>query len=90
MKFRSVALALSCLSVSCLPGSAADVKVLAGDPNTVSRTVTYHFRACSRRKRAARRKLYSRSTYESSISGMEAVRAAFCNSRSKVASGAPL
>jgi type IV secretory pathway VirB9-like protein len=42
MKFRNVALALSCLGVICIPGSAADVKVLAGDPSTVSRTVTYH------------------------------------------------
>jgi type IV secretory pathway VirB9-like protein len=42
MSFRNVALALSCLSIPCVPGEAADVKVLAGDPSTVSRTVTYH------------------------------------------------
>ncbi len=42
MKFRNVALALSCLGIPCVPGSAADVKVIAGDPSTVSRTVTYH------------------------------------------------
>jgi type IV secretion system protein VirB9 len=42
MKLRSVALALSCLGIPCLPGRAADVKVLAGDPSTVSRTVPYH------------------------------------------------
>ena len=42
MSFRNVALVLSCLSIPCVPGSGADVKVLAGDPSTVSRTVTYH------------------------------------------------
>ena len=42
MKFYNAALALSCLGVPCFAGSAADVKVLAGDPSTVSRTVTYH------------------------------------------------
>src|ERR1700727_1522403 len=41
MKFRNTALALSCLGIPCL-GVAADMKVLAGDPSTVSRTVTYH------------------------------------------------
>jgi type IV secretory pathway VirB9-like protein len=33
---------MSCLGISCVSGSAAEVNVLAGDPNTVSRTVTYH------------------------------------------------
>jgi type IV secretion system protein VirB9 len=42
MKFQNMALALSCLGISCVPGRAADVKVLAGDPSTVSRTVQYH------------------------------------------------
>ena len=42
MKFRFIALAASCLSIPCIYGSAADVQVLAGDPNTVSRTVSYH------------------------------------------------
>src|SRR3954466_662366 len=42
MRFRNAALALSCLGMPCVPGSAADVKVLAGDPSTVSRSVTYH------------------------------------------------
>ena len=42
MKFRSIALAASCLGISYVPGRAADVKILAGDPNTVSRTVPYH------------------------------------------------
>ncbi len=42
MRICKIALALSCLGITCLPGSAADVKVVAGDPSTVSRTVTYH------------------------------------------------
>lgn len=42
MSFRKTTLAFALVSCSCLPGSAADVKVIAGDPNTVSRTVTYH------------------------------------------------
>jgi type IV secretory pathway VirB9-like protein len=42
MRFRNVALALSYLGMPSLPASAADLKVLAGDPSTVSRTVTYH------------------------------------------------
>jgi type IV secretion system protein VirB9 len=42
VKFRKIALALSCLGVPSFPGSAADVTVLAGDPSTVSRTVSYH------------------------------------------------
>jgi type IV secretory pathway VirB9-like protein len=42
MKTCQLALALSCLGIQCVPGSAADVKVLAGDPSTVSRTVNYH------------------------------------------------
>jgi type IV secretion system protein VirB9 len=41
MKFRCIALAASCLGIPCVYGSAVDVKVVAGDPNTVSRTVTY-------------------------------------------------
>ncbi len=35
-----LALALACLS--CISGSAAEQKILAGDPNTSSRTVSYH------------------------------------------------
>lgn len=42
MSFRSVAMALSCLGIACVSGSAAEVKVLAQDPNTISRTVNYH------------------------------------------------
>jgi type IV secretion system protein VirB9 len=42
MHFRSVVLALLGSGAVCLFGSAADVKVLAQDPSTVSRTVTYH------------------------------------------------
>lgn len=42
MKFRFIALVASCLCIPCIYGSAADVQVLAGDPNTVSRTVSYH------------------------------------------------
>jgi type IV secretion system protein VirB9 len=42
MKFRFIALTASCLSIPCIYGSAADVQALAGDPNTVSRTVSYH------------------------------------------------
>lgn len=42
MKIPNLALALSCFGIPCVPGSAADVKVIAGDPSTVSRTVTYH------------------------------------------------
>ncbi|MFL6449245.1 MAG: TrbG/VirB9 family P-type conjugative transfer protein [Bryobacteraceae bacterium] len=42
MTVGKVALALSCLGIPCIPGSASDVKVVAGDPSTVSRTVTYH------------------------------------------------
>lgn len=41
-KFSTMAFALFCVGVSCVSGAAADVKVLAGDPSTVSRTVTYH------------------------------------------------
>ncbi len=41
-RFSTVAIALSCVGVTCVPGTAADVKVLAGDPSTVSRTVAYH------------------------------------------------
>jgi type IV secretory pathway VirB9-like protein len=42
VKFRKIALALSCLGASCFPESAADASVLAGDPSTISRTVSYH------------------------------------------------
>jgi type IV secretion system protein VirB9 len=42
MKFSAIALAFSCVGVTCVLASAADVKVLAGDPSTVSRTVNYH------------------------------------------------
>jgi type IV secretion system protein VirB9 len=42
MNIRYVAFGLSCLVVPCLAQSTADVKVLAGGPSTVSRTVTYH------------------------------------------------
>ena len=42
MKFCNVALALSCVGIPCFAESAADVKVLAGEPSTVSRRVTYH------------------------------------------------
>src|SRR3954453_10011521 len=42
MKAYKAALALSSLGIPCHGGSAADVKVLAGDPSTRSRTVSYH------------------------------------------------
>lgn len=42
MKFRTIALALSCLGALCFFGSAADAPALAGDPSTSSRTVSYH------------------------------------------------
>ena len=42
MSFRNTMLAFALVSCSSLPGSAADVKVVAGDPSTVSRTVNYH------------------------------------------------
>src|SRR3954447_19876566 len=42
MKVYKAALAFSSLGIPCHGGSAADVKVLAGDPSTVSRTVSYH------------------------------------------------
>src|ERR1700749_1390987 len=42
MRFRSLVFALVGSSAVCLFGSAADVKVLAQDPSTVSRTVSYH------------------------------------------------
>ncbi|MFL6448108.1 MAG: TrbG/VirB9 family P-type conjugative transfer protein [Bryobacteraceae bacterium] len=41
MRFGHVALVLSCLGIPCASGSAADVKVIAGDPSTASRTVNY-------------------------------------------------
>ncbi|MFL6450949.1 MAG: TrbG/VirB9 family P-type conjugative transfer protein [Bryobacteraceae bacterium] len=42
MKFCKAAFALACVGIPCFAGSATDVKVLAGDPSTVSRTVSYH------------------------------------------------
>lgn len=42
MKVSTVALALACIGVTSVRASAADPKVLAGDPSTVSRTVNYH------------------------------------------------
>lgn len=42
MKFRNTAVALACLGIPFAPASPADLKVLAGDPSTVSRTVNYH------------------------------------------------
>src|SRR3954447_3249120 len=42
MKVYKAALAFSSLGIPCHGGTAADVKVLAGDPSTVSRTVSYH------------------------------------------------
>jgi type IV secretion system protein VirB9 len=42
MRFLKHALVFALTSLNCIYGSAADVQVLAGDPNTVSRTVSYH------------------------------------------------
>jgi type IV secretory pathway VirB9-like protein len=42
MTIRNIALALACLGIHSVPGSAAEVKIHAGDPSTVSRTVPYH------------------------------------------------
>src|SRR5581483_4029749 len=42
MKLRTIALALSFLGIPATPATPADMKVLAGDPSTVSRTVSYH------------------------------------------------
>ena len=41
-KFSNVALAVCFAGIPCFAGSAAEVKVLAQDPNTTSRTVNYH------------------------------------------------
>lgn len=42
MRFLKHGLVFALTSLNCIYGSAADVQVLAGDPNTVSRTVSYH------------------------------------------------
>ena len=42
MTLRNTAFVLSCLGISVSPATPADVKVLASDPSTVSRTVNYH------------------------------------------------
>jgi type IV secretion system protein VirB9 len=42
MRFLKHGLVFAMTGLNCIYGSAADVQVLAGDPNTVSRTVSYH------------------------------------------------
>jgi type IV secretion system protein VirB9 len=42
MTFFKYGLALFFAGLTCFPGGAADVKVLAADPSTISRTVNYH------------------------------------------------
>jgi len=42
MRFLKRGLVFALTGLNCIYGSAADVQVLAGDPNTVSRTVSYH------------------------------------------------
>jgi type IV secretory pathway VirB9-like protein len=42
MKICNVVIALTCLGIPRVSGHAAEVKVIAGDPSTVSRTVPYH------------------------------------------------
>jgi type IV secretion system protein VirB9 len=42
MRFLKRGLVFALTGLHCIYGSAADVQVLAGDPNTVSRTVSYH------------------------------------------------
>lgn len=42
MGFLKHGLVFALTGLNCIYGTAADVQVLAGDPNTVSRTVSYH------------------------------------------------
>lgn len=42
MRFLKHGFVFALTGLNCIYGSAADVQVLAGDPNTVSRTVSYH------------------------------------------------